>query len=79
MPRSGIQQLPQFVRVSVTGDLLLARVLGNGRRNGIVQPPVQRAEILSADGCVRFRGQIGHGLAHVAIFMHDLRHGKTLT
>jgi hypothetical protein len=61
------------------GLISLTPVLGHGARDGIVQAWVQRPEVVGADRCVQFHRQFGDGLTDIAIVVHDLRHGESLT
>jgi hypothetical protein len=66
--------------LSVAARLVaLTAVLGHRARDGIIQASIQRAKVISADGSVQFHRQFGDGLTDVAIVVHDLRHGKSLT
>ena len=74
----GVEQRPQFVRLSVARERLFACVSGDGARDGVVQTSVQRAKIIGADGRCQFHCQIGHGLAHIPIVVDDLRDREPL-
>jgi hypothetical protein len=52
--------------------------LGDGARDGVVEAPVQRPEVVRADGRVHFQRQVGNGLADVPVVVDDLRHGEPL-
>ena len=52
--------------------------LADGSRDRVVQAAIQRAEVLGADGRVRFHRQLGDGLAHVSVVVDDLRDGEPL-
>src|SRR5687768_18175476 len=47
-------------------------------RDGIVEAPVQGAEVLRANRSAHFDRQLGDRLADVAVVVHDLRDGKPL-
>ena len=50
----------------------IAAVLRDGARDGVVQAAVQRLKVFRADGRIHLHGQLGDGLADVAIVVHDL-------
>ena len=47
-------------------------------RNRVVEALVEPAELIDADRSARLHGQVGDRLAHVAVVVHDLRHGESL-
>jgi hypothetical protein len=59
--------------------IMLAPVLGHRACDGIVQASVQRPKVVSADRCVQFHRQFGDGLTDIAIVVHNLRDGESLT
>jgi hypothetical protein len=80
----GVEKVAQFMsqepraraptrRLSIEGRLILfASELGDGARDGLVEASVQCAKVIGADGRVLFHREIGDGLTHVAIVVHDL-------
>ena len=80
----GVEKVPQFMSqepralaptrgFSIEGRLILfASELGDGARDGVVQASVQHAKVFGADRRVLFHRQLGDGLTHVAIIVHDL-------
>ena len=50
----------------------LSSILGDRARDGVVQAPIQYAKVPDADWSARFNGELGDGLADVAIVMHHL-------
>ena len=80
----GVEQVAQFMSqepraltptrgLSIEGRLILfASELGDGSRDGVIEPSVQCAKVIGADGRVLFHCQIGEGLTHVAIIVYDL-------
>ena len=50
----------------------LSSILGDRARDGVVQAPIQCAKVPDADWSARFNGELGDGLADVAIVMHHL-------
>ena len=87
----GVHQVPQFMGqepealapacgLAIDARLIaLTPVLGHRARDGIVQASVQRPKVVGADRCVQFHRQFGDGLTDIAIVVHDLRHGESLT
>jgi hypothetical protein len=53
-----------------------AGVLGDRLRDGLVEAPVERPELVGRDRGLEFDGQLRHGLAHVPVVMDDLGHGE---
>ena len=56
----------------------LSSILRDRARDGVVEAPVQYAKVPDADRSARFHGEVGDGLADVAVVMHHLRHGESL-
>ena len=78
------EQVPQLVReepqplglVIRDRQLALAPELGNGFGHRLVEAPVERAELVGRDRRVQLDGQLGDGLADVAIVVDDLGRGE---
>ena len=80
----GVEQVAHFVRdepralvparrFPIEGRLiLLASEFGHRAGDGVVQAPVQHAEVVRADARVRLHRELGDRLAHVAVVVHDL-------
>ncbi|MBG6077089.1 hypothetical protein IWX85_002933 [Polaromonas sp. CG_9.11] len=56
------------------GRIALGAEFAHGIRNGIVQATVQGSVFVDAERRIPLEGQVGDGLAEVAIVMHDLVH-----
>ena len=86
----GVEQVAQFMSqepsalaptrgLSIEGGLILfAPEFSDGARDGVVKASVQRAKVVGADRRVLFHCQLGDGLTHVAIIVHDLRDREPL-
>ena len=59
-------------------QLVAASVFRNGTRDSVVQASVQGPELLHADRRLQLQRQVGDGLTHIPVVVHDLRHGKSL-
>ena len=55
-----------------TEQRTLSSILGDCAGDGVVQAPVQYAEVPDTDWGALFHGELGDGLADVAIVMHHL-------
>lgn len=67
--------LPGFVRVALQYPGITLRCeLQHGVRDGVVEAPVQRAELIDRKGGVALERQVRDGLAKVAIVVNDLVH-----
>ena len=64
--------------VGIKKRLMASPVLVDGTRDRIVGAFVQCAEVLDADGRVQLQREVGDGLAHIAVIVHDLRHRESL-
>ena len=63
---------------SIKKRLVAASVFRNGTRDSVVQTPVQCAKVLDADGRVQLQREVGDGLTHIPVIVHDLRHRESL-
>ena len=50
---------------------------GHRTGDGVVETLVERAKVLDADRLASLHCQIGDGLTHVAVAMHDVGHGES--
>ena len=64
--------------VGIKKRLMASPVLRNGTRDRVVQASVQCAEVLDADGRVQLQREVGDGLTHIPVIVHDLRHRESL-
>ena len=61
------------------GLISLTAVLGHCARDGVIEESVQRPKVVGADRRVQFDRELGDGLTDVAIVVHHLRYGESLT
>ena len=64
--------------VGIKKRLMASPVLCNGTRDRVVQASVQCAEVLDADGRVQSQREVGDGLTHIPVIVHNLRHRESL-
>src|SRR4030095_4249099 len=58
--------------------LVAASVFRHGTRDSVVQASVQGPEILHADRRLQLQRQVGDGLTHIPVVVHDLGDGESL-
>jgi len=77
-----MREKPQaFVIASGVGlkkRLVAASVFRHGTRDRVVQASVQCPEILHADRRLQLQRQVGDGLTHIPVVVHDLSDGESL-
>src|SRR5690606_31855145 len=77
--REESQPLVQCVGLQVRYDeIVLVAELGDRRGDGVVQAPVERPELVDADGSAAFERQVGDGLAKIAIVVDDFLYRETV-
>ena len=54
--------------------LIASSELRDRARDRVVETSIQGAEIIDADRRIQLQGEVGDGLTHIAIVVHDLRH-----
>ena len=52
--------------------------LRDGARDRVIETSIQGAEVVDADRRIQLEGEVGDGLTHIPIVVHDLRHRESL-
>ena len=64
--------------VGIKKRLVASSVLRNRTRDSVVQASVQCAKVLDADWRIQLQREVGDGLTHIPVIVHDLRHRESL-
>ena len=62
----------------INSGLVASSVLRDRTGDRVIQASVQCAEVLDVDWRIQLQREIGDGLTHIPVVVHDLRNGESL-